>query len=260
MDGIDLEDNKDTALRIMDMKKLKNKIIFILVVFVITLTACGPVSYKHSYTIRTSYREWVKQIGLFSHKNLKVYRYNEERYSINIDLVYENDLAGYKELCDVIAAHNKFVDENPDYFPNDINIIFFNRNTSQTLSSYFNHSLDGSCDYSALEEPNTAKIQYMLINMDSAETEVRKSNDIEINVPIIILSCDDEENKLESADYYEFFDNLKNVEKVIIEYRNQNNDMDKICNIISEHVSDVEFYNRVFSRDGDYLVALQSAL
>lgn len=242
------------------MKKRKNNIVCMLIVMIVALTACGPMHQEHSFTIKTSYREWVKQIGLFDNKNLNVSLYKEENNSIEIHLMYENGIEGYKELCNVVTAHNKFVDENPDYFPNDINIIFFNRNTSQTLSSYFNHSLDGSCDYSALEEPNTAKIQYMLINMDSAETEVRKSNDIEINVPIIILSCDDEENKLESADYYEFFDNLKNVEKVIIEYRNQNNDMDKICNIISEHVSDVEFYNRVFSRDGDYLVALQSAL
>ena len=241
------------------MKKRKNVIICMLIVMMVALTACGPIHYEHSFTIKTSYREWVKQIGLFGNKNLNVSLYKEENNRIEIDLMYENGIEGYKELCNVVKAHNRFVDENPDYFPNDINIIFFNRNTSQTLSSYFNQSLDKSCDYSVLEETNTAKIQYMLIDMDPAETEVRKSNDIEINVPIIILCCDDEENTLESADYYEFFDNLKNVEKVVIEYRNQDNDMDKICNIISEHVSDVEFYNRVFSSDGDYLVPLQSA-
>ncbi len=131
------------------MKKLKNKIIFILVVLVITLTACGPVSYKYSFTIRTSYREWVKQIGLFSRKNLKVYRYNEERYSINIDLVYENDLTGYKELCDVIAAHNKFVDENPDYFPSDVDIIINNMHASQeTISHFYNKQVSSRFDYS----------------------------------------------------------------------------------------------------------------
>ena len=36
---------------------------------------------------------------------------------------FENGLTGYKELYDVVDAHNKFVDANPDYFPNDIEIV-----------------------------------------------------------------------------------------------------------------------------------------
>ena len=96
------------------MKKLKNKIVFILVVFVITLTACGPIHYEHSLTMKTSYREWVKEIGLFSRENIKVQKYEEENNSIYLRIEYFNGLAGYKELCEIVSAHNKFVDENPN--------------------------------------------------------------------------------------------------------------------------------------------------
>ena len=45
---------------------------------IVALTACGPMHQEHSFTIKTSYREWVKQIGLFDNKNLNVSLYKEE--------------------------------------------------------------------------------------------------------------------------------------------------------------------------------------
>ena len=226
----------------MDIKKLKNKIIFILVVFVITLTACGPVSYKHSFTIRTSYREWVKQIGLFSHKNLKVYRYNEERYSINIDLVYENDLAGYKELCDVIAAHNKFVDENPDYFPSDVDIIINNMHASQeTISHFYNKQVSSRFDYSTLGRANSAKIQYMSIDMKGDFIEFKKSDDITIDVPVIILNSF-YEDYTPTGSKYEFLTEFKNAEQVVLDYWEPGYDKEEVCRSIREYLPDVEIY------------------
>ena len=43
----------------------------------------------------------------------------------------------YKELSEIINAHNKFVEENPDYFPDDIAIDIINIDGSEWINSFF---------------------------------------------------------------------------------------------------------------------------
>ena len=101
------------------MSKRKLCIIPILIILLAILSACGPRSYVNRFNIKTSYKEWVKEIGLFSHKNIKVKNYEEDGNEITVSLEYDNGLVGYEELCDIVNKHNKFVENNFDYFKPD---------------------------------------------------------------------------------------------------------------------------------------------
>lgn len=205
----------------------------------VALTACGPIPYEHNSTIKTSYKEWVNEIGLFSHKNLKVSRYDEENNRITILLKFENGLTGYKELYDVVDAHNKFVDANPDYFPNDIEIVFSNGYTNAIPSSFYNKDL--LYDVGLLGRPDTAKFQYMLINMEGADAEILKNSDVVTDIPVIRLKCWNNQYTPKAL-AYEFLSEFKNTEQVILDYWEPGYDKDEVCRSIREYLPNVEIY------------------
>ncbi|SFV04681.1 hypothetical protein, partial [Butyrivibrio sp. INlla21] len=196
--------------------------------------------YVHKYSIRTSYKEWIDQIGIFSHDNLKVSGYREENNKIELELEYENGAKGYKELCEVVNAHNKFVDENPDYFPNDIDILVINTSPSEYVSStFYNQTTDALCDYSILGRRNTAKLQYMTINIRGADTETLPIDEIIIDIPVIVMKC----SYAPSKDKYSFLSEFKNAEQVIFDFGElSSNDKTKVCDIIHSYLADVEIY------------------
>ena len=207
----------------------------------VALTACGPGAYEHSFTIKTSYREWVKQIGLFTHGNIKVIRYHEEDSSIEIDLLFENGLTGYMEMYDLVNSHNKFVDENPNYFPDNIDIHFYNTFTYDIPGSFFNKLSKKSYDYSALGRLDTAKLQYMFIDMERVDTKFLKDSDIATDIPVIYLNCWNNQYT-PKAEAYEFLSKFKNTEQVIFDYWEPGYDKEEVCRSIREYLPDVEIY------------------
>ena len=110
------------------MNKKKLSIIPILIVLFFILSSCGKSSHVSNLTINTSYDQWIEQINLFSRDNLKVSGYKEENNRIELELEYANGVAGYTELCDVVNAHNRFVEDNPNYFSEDIVTAFIKLN------------------------------------------------------------------------------------------------------------------------------------
>ena len=234
----------------MSMNK-KKSILALLLIVIMTLVACGPRFYVHKYTINTSYKKWVKEIGLFSHEDLRVHKYKEDGNKIIMELEYENGLAGYKELCEVVNAHNKFVDENPEYFSDDIDILIINTSPNEYVpSTFFNHKSDELCDYSILGRQDTAKLQYMIIDVEGANTETMKSDEIIIDVPVIIMEC----SYIPARDKYDFLSEFQNAEQVVMDFGEMNSkDKSEVCEYIREQVSGVEIYNTINEKYQDHL-------
>ena len=225
-------------------RKIKSLITIIMIVVMMTLSACGS-RYINKHNIKTSYKEWINQISLFSHENLKVQGYTEKDNKIELDLEYENGLTGYKELCDVVNAHNKFVSENPDYFSSDINIRIMNRYASEMTASFFFSNSDdlmGINEYiEELGRAKSSKIQYMYIDPFVADAEISNSDNIEIDVPVVIMQSDYEPGE----EKYAFLNEFKNAEQVIIDYHKVEYNQEKACEYIRKYLPDVEIYSVV---------------
>ena len=209
----------------------------------ITLTACTQVIYVHRIFLKTEYEDWVDSIGLFSNKNIKVKGYNEKEGSIEVSIEYENGLKGYKELCSVINAHNKFVDDNPDYFPNDMDICFRNEYASQKCVSFFFSNGEDALkinDYIGnLNIANSAKIKYMYIDMSTSSTELEQS-DMEIDVPVVILGHAQQGSPADED--YAFLSEVKSAEQVILGWGFPVRDLDRVCKNIKTYLPDVGIY------------------
>ncbi|RKM57746.1 hypothetical protein D6856_13910 [Butyrivibrio sp. XB500-5] len=226
----------------------------LLILMLMILTSCGPEHYASKYDVGLEHEEWANEIGLFSHENLKVREYEDENAGIKLELEYENGLAGYKELCDVVNAHNKFVEENPDYFPSDINVTFTNKYASEFSPSFFSNISNGSngIDYiSKLGKEDTAKVQYMYIDIASATTEIQKSDDIVIDVPAIILGNDYRNIPNENA--YSFLSECKSAEQVIIDFHNVEYDRGEVSNCIRKYLPNAEIYSVEFNSGENHL-------
>ena len=224
------------------MKKRFSFIILLVTLFV-ALTACRGIR-PPKHNIHTSYKEWAKAIGLYSTKLVRVSCYDNEHI---IQFGFENleGVEGYKEVCEVINAHNRFVDENPDYFPDDIEITAANRSTSNLPwhSMFFNYAKQGEDRISFylkdLGREKSAKMQYMCIDLFRAEIE-SEENGLEIDVPVVILQFD---NPYPPTDpFYDFLSDCKNVEQVIIEYTNMEYDVDEACESIRKRLPEAEIY------------------
>jgi len=241
------------------MDSLKNIIKFIgffLLLFLMVLLIKIIPEPKHN--IHTSYKEWAKQIGLYSTENIEVGCYDGNN-EISLGLKYENGISGYKELCEVINSHNKFVEENPDYFPSDLKITFYNMaGVNQPDISVFSNSdyekLDIEDYVDGLKKPSSAKIQYMSIDMNRADIEL-KENSMLIDVPVIIMKSHND-SYVPQGRVFEFLRDYKNAEQVIMDFWPEH-DKNKICNEIHEYLPDVEVYDVVHVTGQDYLEKCQ---
>ena len=161
---------------IWDMNGKRYLGLFICFFIVMLFTACSfRILPEPKHYIRTEHKEWAKQIGLYSTENVKVSCSDNDYYGVSVSLEYDNGLVGYKELCEVINAHNKFVDENPDYYTPYIKIYFYNEpgGSNPDVSYFFNTEAKFEWINEYLKElgrPDTAKIQYMFIDMERANT------------------------------------------------------------------------------------------
>lgn len=237
------------------MNKKKLSIIPILIVLFFILSSCGKSSHVSNLTINTSYDQWIEQINLFSRDNLKVSGYKEENNRIELELEYANGLAGYAELCDVVNAHNRFVEDNPNYFSEDIVICLVDRHASQQSIAFFSN--DGSRyaeaeDYlEELGRTSTSKIQYMYIDMQSATDEIQESDSIKIDVPVIILHSG--ESYIPEGKAYAFLKEFNYPEQVILDFWEEGYNRDKTCKDIRDYLPDVEIYAVTYSSGGENL-------
>lgn len=233
------------------MNKRKKYVAYILMIMMVLLsTACGPRVYKNRFNIGTSYKKWIKEIGVFSNKNINVWGYEEDKNLIRLYIMCDNGLDGYKELCDIINAHNKFVEENPDYFPEDMRFNILNVAGSQQIISSFYNLPSGDPE---LGREGSTKIQCTAIDLNVAYyvTYYKDIEDDNIALDIPVISLEGVGPEAPTADTYEFLSEFKNAEQVILEYRDQDDnlldfDEAQTCEYIKRILPNVEIYSEVF--------------
>ena len=240
-------------------KRKRLIVIAFLFVVMMSLTACERPWHVHRFMVHSAYDEWLTYIGAFSHKSLSVDGYNEDDGLISIAFDYRNGLKGYKELCDVVNTHNKFVDENPDYFPKDTVIIFTNYVGERITVCFSNNGsrFGDKVDYiEDLNRPYTAKIEYMCVDLMDNYYEQSRSDDIEIDVPVVILEVYSEKYT-PSGVSFEFLTEFKKSEQVILKFRKTDYDREKVCKEIKTYLPEVEIYEVVNYDDVRHLEKLQ---
>ncbi len=81
----------------------------------------------------------------------------------------------------------------------------------------------------------------MSIDMKGDFIEFKKSDDITIDVPVIILNSF-YEDYTPTGSKYEFLTEFKNAEQVVLDYWKPGYDKEEVCRSIREYLPDVEIY------------------
>ena len=104
---------------------------------------------------------------------------------------------------------------------------------------------------------DTAKIQYMCIDMEFAHAELKVGNGLGMDIPVVIMRCYDN-SYTPRGTMYEFLSEYKNTEKVILDYfQSPDYDKEEICKEIHKYLSDVDIYTVEFADGEHYLEKCQ---
>ena len=222
---------------------MKKKIIALISSIALLLCGCTQQPFKSFKKIETSYPEWLEATSFENTKSGVLAYYNENPTSVEIGILCEKGVESYEDLCDMINAHNSFVNNNPDYFGNDIAISFIGTLKNWQNTIYF---FNGTCKYldmdyykDNLEFEKTEKMQFALINIASIPDELfgMSSN---FNVPIVIL---EETNGIIPSEHtYEVLKHFSNLEQVMISFNGDYNSKD-IYDVIQKYTPGVRVFD-----------------
>ncbi len=91
----------------------------IILTMTLALTACKPENSSSEEKLagtESIHQEWSDAIGLFNNEDAPIASFAEKDDIIDVNITCDNGEKSYEALCDIINAHNSFVDANPDYF------------------------------------------------------------------------------------------------------------------------------------------------
>ena len=232
-----------------ELMKRKHKYLWCLIALLVLMTGCmpnKPISENEMSKMEIENKEWVDAIGLLNRDSAPFSGFDETDSEINVELMCDNGVSSYEDVCEVVNAHNKFVDENPTYFNDDITINFTCEHTgqSQSLRLFNQHcSFYGFEKYEEyLKRSYTSKIQYAYVQMARTPELAEMSN--KFNVPVVILGALDVP-AWPSDDHYKVLNGFKNLELVVIDYYSENMEYDpaEVYNTIQKYAPGVKVFD-----------------
>jgi len=198
----------------------------IILTMVLALTGCtseNKASEEKLADTESIHQEWAEAIGLFSNEDAPISAFAEKDNIIDVNIKCDNGEKSYEALCDIINAHNSFVDANPDYFNEGMEIDIGSthaskKDTFNTFNGYTDFYGFSSYEDKLGIEP-TARINYAyisildLLNSDQALMSINKQFDI----PVVILYAGDNITNLGDGTY-EVLGKFSGLEQVVLDF------------------------------------------
>ena len=227
-------------------KKLLVLLTLMAVIFV--CVGCGRIfGNVTKRNIKTSYPEWIKEIGLLDGKSLRITSYVEQEdgfIEIEFSCKSREIEQGFKELSEVIDKHNQFVLDNPSYFSEDNRIVIREDGGSVTLTPYF--FSQAYSYYTGISDVgddigrcDNMLINYAYINMKGDYFKWVTSYNVNYNLPVVVMYCD---GAGPTESYYSILNHFNGVEQVLLEYKTDDEVFKRIKGYVQKYAPGVEVY------------------
>ena len=201
------------------------------------------------------YKEYADAIGLIERDNYQVVHFEEETCNTDgskclyIQLCgvdHDNVEAGMQDVKSLIDAHNTFVEENPDYFSEDIRIRIELVEVSQYSFARFYDSPYGKEFDEKLGLSHDHKIKYLEYDPQPYAADFLNTT-VKLNIPVIEMYY----KSLSDTDYkdLELILNMCNDVEAVMAYCNENNDFDydQFTKIVSEKQPSTAIYKMSYN-------------
>ena len=202
--------------------KRKAKIVCLILTVALMFTGC--LNYKNKVTkrnIKTSYPEWVNEIGLLDGDDLLVYTYIERDdglIEIEVDFIYDKEEQSFQKLSEIIDKSNEFVKNNPDYFPPEAYVCIGFQPSFGYAVCFFSKSSEFSGQHvtgSDVGLSDDMTIKFAAVNMKDSYKWITDYN-VNYNVPVVVLCC---EGAGPTESYYSILNHFNGLEQVLLKYQ-----------------------------------------
>lgn len=222
------------------MKK-KNFIIILAFVIVIYLARVIYVD------LSMDYRQWNKELNINGKDGLHIDSSYISDNEIKLYIECDSYKGGYESLSEIVDIHNRFVEQNPDYFPSGYKISFEAIHPSGlTLMCYSNADPLFSVDVNL----DTPKLEYCYVDIYEI-IKAMNNSDLELNVPALVLT--DSNSGQISSEAYSFVGRIHGLKKVIIDYKHDHGEIADIYKVITSNVPSVKVYQKSLNELKEYV-------
>ena len=201
--------------------------------FAIFITGCS-----HTPEAVKEYEEWYEALQISEHEELQYdgFGVDENRLSLGIICAPEN----IGELSDIVNKHNEFVEANPEYFGDDIEIHILSSQGSPVSSlNFYNKAGEYYGEKSGEGIPEGKDIKYLSANLFDLKESFEKGT-YEFSIPVLVLTAENLEAV--SADDLEFLKQFTNLRQIIVYYNALGYDMTPTLEGINKYAPGVEVY------------------
>ena len=217
------------------MKRI-TRIAIVTIILCTFITGCS-----HTPKAVKEYEEWYEALQISDHEELKYndFGFNENRLSLGIICAPEN----IGSLNDIVNKHNEFIESNPDYFGDDIEIHILSSQGSPVSSlNFYNKAGEYYGEKSGEGIPEGKDIKYLSANLFDLKESFEKGT-YEFSIPVLVLTAENPEAV--SADDLEFLKQFTNLRQIIVYYNALGYDMTPTLEGINKYAPGVEVYQVV---------------
>ena len=226
-----------------------------LIVTIFVFTGCAvPRREVTKRNIKTSYSEWVSEIGLLDGRYLTITKYAEcDDGLIIIDIDYnqgEGEQA-FIELSELIDKSNGFVRKNPNYFPQEAYVNIGLHSSGGYLVCFFSKGRNAeglSATGEEIGRSDDMTIQYAFVDMQFASQFITDYN-VNYSIPVVLLRYYNGPGPSES--YYRILEHFNGAEQVLLDYKSDEEGFIRCKGYAQKYAPGVEVYKYT---DGHFIL------
>ena len=226
-----------SSKRVIMRKKISS--VLMIIAFLTMLSACSKISNPGT---EEQFGEWREALKIQEYEDLSVKYVSQNESSIEIGIECKNDETAYESLKNVIENHNTFVDDHPEYFPDEYSIALVSLFPSGKpfLNFYSNSSEDFGKEYMhELVKENDKHIEILYVNIWDI---IDKFKDKDFSFDISNLVLMDMNMGDISYDSYSVITSFEGLENIVIDYQYAHGDLKEIYSAIHNYKPGVTVY------------------
>lgn len=211
----------------------KGIVVRLIVLFSIVIIYVSRVIYVD---LHREYRDWQKELNIKKRDGLHLDWMKLSDDGIDVYITLKDTNGGYESLNEIVNTHNKFVEQKPDYFPDNYEISFVVQRPSGMSYMIFSNVPPLENDVTKIDG---LKMEYCYADIYEILDDFNDS-DVVFEVPVLVLTDGNAGTLVKQS--YSVVQQMKGLEKVVLDYSYYHGEYSEAYEAIQEYAPGVEVY------------------
>ncbi len=211
----------------------KGLVVRLIVLFSIVIIYVSRVIYVD---LHREYRDWQKELNIKKRDGLHLDGMKLSDDGIDVYITLKDTNGGYESLNEIVNTHNKFVEQKPDFFPDNYEISFVVQRPSGKSYMIFSNVPPLENDVTKIDG---LKMEYCYADIYEILDDFNDS-DVVFEVPVLVLTDGNAGTLVKQS--YSVVQQMKGLEKVVLDYSYYHGEYSEAYEAIQEYAPGVEVY------------------